>query len=471
MIIYIDITQLEKQRVNTGIQRLVKEFLQRALCSDSKTQYKIVKYNLKIKKMQLLQNDEVQLFIQDIKNFKFTKKETIDIESIKSKKTTILFDIDSPWNNPYKRNILYPILKNNGFIIYNFIYDMIPILLPQFVQNITIENFKPYIKTVCKYSDMVICDSSSAQKDFLKYKSSLGIKRNISTKVTPLGSSFLSHKNHLIEANYKDILNKKYILFVGTLEPRKNQEDVLDAFESISKKHAELNLVFIGIKGWKVDALIQRIESHPLKDERLFWFNNIDDDTLYHFYKNAFIVTYLSKYEGYGLPIVESLKHGNITITSNNSSMPEVGLTFADYVDDNNLKQLVSIICKYCENKELYNKKKKDIKENFNPISWDQFSNLIFQIIDNHKLKQEKQMNLNNLKNIIKSIPFLGWLTRWSYNLLKLNNLKHTVYQQQKQIKKQQKQIDKLIAQNSLSEVFDSKQAQEIFLDIKKSTK
>ena len=83
-----------------------------------------------------------------------------------------------------------------------------------------------------------------------------------------------------------------------------------------------------------------------------------------------------------------------------------------------------------------------------------------------------------SLKEKIKSTPIIGWLARWSYNLLKLNSLKHKVNQQQKQINeqkkqlnKQQKQIDQLLKQSSLSELFDSKQSEQVFIDIKKLIK
>jgi len=435
MTIYIDITQFERQRANTGIQRVVKEFLQRAMSSKAGT-YKVLIYNQKSKKMQQVQNTEVKLFLKDIKNFQFKKRRTINIEEIKVVKKTIFLDIDSGWNAPYKRDKLYPILKSNGFLIFNFIYDLIPVLLPQFVQNITIKNYKSFIKTVFKYSDMVILNSNSAQNDFLNYKKSLNIKRKISTEVVGLGSNFIAIKTPVDNPMIKTVLNKKYILFVGTLEPRKNQEDVLNAFDALSKKHKDLNLVFIGMKGWRVDKLIDRINSHILKDKRVFWFNRIDDTTLFHFYQNAFLVTYLSKYEGYGLPIIESLQHNNITITSKNSSMPEVGLDFTDYIEDDNLNQLTDTIALYCDNTKLYNQKKEYIKEHFKARTWTEFCDDVFSAMEGFKK--------SHLKKNIKAIPFFGWLARWSYNLLRLNNLKHTVHQQQQLLKKQQQQIKEL---------------------------
>jgi len=438
MTVYIDITQLEKQRVNTGIQRVVKEFLQRAITSKQDISYKVLLYNTKIQKMQLLQNKDVALFLKDIKNFQFLNKQVINIESIKPEQTSIFFDIDSAWNAPYKREELYPILKNNGFYIANFIHDLIPILLPQYVQKVVIDNYKPFIEAVYKYSDTVLFNSTSSKNDFLDYKAVLKIKRDISTKVVGLGSDFKTQQTNpsTLSPTLNAILNKKYILFVGTIEPRKNHEDVFDAFNILSKKYPDLNLVFIGIKGWKNDTFMQKIASHPLKEKRLFWLNNIDDDTLYHFYKNAFVVTYLSKYEGYGLPIVESLQHGNITITSNNSSMPEVGLDFADYIDNFSINQLVQMVSLYIEDQEHYNQKKQHIKQNFKTLSWDEHATLIFNTLN---IKKRTSLQ-TTLKNKIKSIPLIGIAARWLNNLARLNNLKHRLYISEQKIAKLQKQ-------------------------------
>jgi glycosyltransferase involved in cell wall biosynthesis len=439
----MDISQLERSRANTGIQRVVKEFLQRAVNDDSSATYKILAYNKKIKKMQQFSNEEVKLFCDDVSNYKFKSRKTINIETLKPQNISIFFDIDSAWNAPYKREKLYPILKRNGFYIFNFIHDLIPVLLSKYVQEVTIKNYKPFIETVYRYSDVVLFNSTASKNDFLSYKKRFNIQRDITTKVIGLGCDFLSTKIVVEDELLKSVLSKKYILFVGTIEPRKNHEEVLEAYDRLSHKYSDLNLVFIGMKGWKNDEFIQRIENHHLKDERFFWFNNIDDDTLYHFYENAFIVTYLSKYEGYGLPIVEALQHGNVTITSNNSSMPEVGRDYADYVDDGNLDQLVGIIKSYLDDDKKHQSKRDYIKS-FKPMSWDLFSQLIFkENNDFYKRKnREGKFLINNIKNKIKSIPLIGWFIRFIYNLIRLNNIKHTLFQQQKQIKAQKRQID-----------------------------
>jgi glycosyltransferase involved in cell wall biosynthesis len=391
MIIYLDITQLEKGRVNTGIQRVVKEFISRASICGS-IEYKIFIFKEKEDLVYILDNNEIDSFLRNIQTYEFKSKQEFDLLNFKPSEITALFDIDASWNVDFKRDKLYPILKENNFLIFNFIYDMIPILFKDLAHDLTVQNFGVFIDSVYKYSDLVMFDSQSAQDDFLKIKKDRGFNREISTRSIGLGSDFLEVQIEPVEKSIANILTKKYLLFVGTLEPRKNQEDVLNAFEVLSKKYDDLNLVIIGKKGWKIDHLAYRLDKHKLKNKKIFWLQNIDDNTLKQFYQNAFIVTYLSKYEGYGLPIAESLGYGNITIASKNSSMYEVGFDFADYVEYNSLNELVEIISLYSDNQDLYNLKKEYIKNNFLQPVWSKFYDSIYNIF----LNFEKSINLRS---------------------------------------------------------------------------
>lgn len=441
MTIYLDITQLEKQRITTGIQRVVKEFITKQVLKNTNTVYKLLIFNKQIKSFQLLDNTELEPFINNLSIYQFKNKKTIKIENIKSKQKTIFFDLDSSWNAPYKRDKLYPVLKQNGFLIFNLIYDLIPIYTPQFVQDIVVKNYKNYIKTVYKYSDYTICISKATQKDFLKYKKELNFTKPIKTSVVNLGSDFKKLNTTTKDKNLLAMQNKKYILFVGTLEPRKNHKEVLEAFDLLSKTYQDLNLIFVGIKGWGLDSFFQQLEKHPLKDKRLFWLKNIDDDTLFHFYQNAFLVTYLSKYEGFGLPIIESLQHGNITISSDNTSMPEAGLDFADYIKNNDSVKLAKTIETYLTNNKLYNQRKKYIKENFQAFTWENFAHEVYTILNTYK----------------KTKPsFISRLKKWIKNLLRLNNTNYRLQQLEQKVKVLQSENQTLKENKKLSSLLDN---------------
>jgi hypothetical protein len=182
---------------------------------------------------------------------------------------------------------------------------------------------------------------------------------------------------------------------------------MLLSFDVLSKKYPDLNLIFIGRQGWNVECFIKKLTEHPLLNKKIFWLNNIDDDTLGHFYKNAFIVTYLSKYEGYGLPIAESLLLSNITITSKNSSMYEVGRDFPDYIEYNSQNELVDIISLYVENNSLYQAKKDYIKKSYKTVSWDCFYQSIRNVLTNFEYSLEFRCKHNEtLQFVFISIDF-----------------------------------------------------------------
>jgi glycosyltransferase involved in cell wall biosynthesis len=382
MTLYVDISNYIDTRSHTGIQRVVREVILRLLGSNHKFTIKILYFNVEKQEFIALCQDEVKSFFDNTKVYQFSDlSHNININDIS--KEDIFLDMDGVWNVRLKRLYLYKILKINGAKIVNFIYDLVPILLPKYSHADTVRNFTMYIYSVFQYSDLVIFDSRSAEKDFLKVKSMVGNTRDISTRVAKLGSDIYIDKINVIESKYKSIFYKKYLLFVGTLEPRKNQKLMLDVFEKINKRYKDINLVFIGREGWNNDDLIHKIKNHPLLDKSLYWFNDISDDELVEFYKHAYINIYLSEYEGFGLPISESLSYGNITITSKNSSMYEVGKNFADYLIYNSFNELYELLELYIVDDKLYDNKKRYISKKYKPYSWDLTYNSIVTIFDN----------------------------------------------------------------------------------------
>lgn len=373
MTLYLDISHFLKTRLSTGIQRVVVEFLARVINDTYKVH--IIHFDTDSNRYKALLNDEVKLFLQDIRNYRF--KNSLDIELFTpSNENRIFFDIDVVWNSEPKRETLYKKLKSYNFKIHNIIYDLIPIIHPEFFYMQTKENFPNFLYSVYKQSDFIFFISNSTQNDFYKTQKTTNINRKIPSKVLLLGSDF-SSKSSNIQTKYSDLLTKKYILFVGTIEPRKQQDLALKAFENVYKYHNDLHLVFIGKVGWKVDDFIDRINTHPLKDKNLHHLTDVNDATLTQFYKNAFLVSYFSKYEGYGLPIAESLFYHNITITLKNSSIYEVGGKNADYLTTNLAQNLEQLILFYLENKTSYKNRKQYIKSHYKNNSWDTFYNLL----------------------------------------------------------------------------------------------
>jgi glycosyltransferase involved in cell wall biosynthesis len=128
-------------------------------------------------------------------------------------------------------------------------------------------------------------------------------------------------------------LPEEFILFVGTVQPRKNIEGLIEAFR-ILKEEFRLphSLVITGCKGWEYSEVFKRIDAYGLND-KVKWIGYVDYKDLPALYSMADVFVLPSYYEGFGLPIIEAMACGTPVITSNVSSMPEVAGDAAIFID------------------------------------------------------------------------------------------------------------------------------------------
>jgi glycosyltransferase involved in cell wall biosynthesis len=117
---------------------------------------------------------------------------------------------------------------------------------------------------------------------------------------------------------------RSYIFAVGTLEPRKNLIQALDAFGDLpAAARARFPLIIAGMKGWLSDDLNRRLRKHEESGE-VRWLGYVSKDELPFLYSGSRMLVYPSLYEGFGLPVLEAMASGVPVITSNRASLPEV---------------------------------------------------------------------------------------------------------------------------------------------------
>ena len=154
-------------------------------------------------------------------------------------------------------------------------------------------------------------------------------------------------------------IKKPYILFIGTLEPRKNVQMLIQAFNNLKKEHnLPHQLVLVGGNGWMCDDILKEIESSDYKND-IIRPGYVADADLPAFINGADVFVYPSFYEGFGLPILEAMQCGTSVITSHVSSMPEVGGKACLYIDPNDKTELSEQIYKVVSDVSL----QKDLSE------------------------------------------------------------------------------------------------------------
>jgi glycosyltransferase involved in cell wall biosynthesis len=183
-------------------------------------------------------------------------------------------------------------------------------------------------------------------------------------------SSLPSDKSRL-DLQQKYNLPHKYILFLGTIEPRKNILGLLQGFE-LATHHIppDIHLVIAGSNGWNNQAIFAFYKNTPLKN-RIHHIGYIEPNYKPLLYREAQLFVYPSFYEGFGFPVLEAMASGTPVITSSRSSLPEVGGSAVYYTNPNKPASVAEGICRIITNPELKNRLQKDGLLQSNNFSWE----------------------------------------------------------------------------------------------------
>lgn len=199
-------------------------------------------------------------------------------------------------------------------------------------------------------------------------------------------ASLTPHIYPMNELKTKYNISDNFLLFVGTLQPRKNIVRIIEAFAMLKKRKTEndeqdLQLVIIGRRGWHYDEILAAPAKYGLKDSVKF-LDFVPDEDLVLFYQHAQVFVWPSLYEGFGLPVLEAMKFGCPVITSNVSSLPEAGGDAALYVDPENVEEIKNAIEKVMTDTKLREEMIAKGKKQVGKFSWEKAARETLQIVE-----------------------------------------------------------------------------------------
>lgn len=174
--------------------------------------------------------------------------------------------------------------------------------------------------------------------------------------------------NEECKAKIKNLIDHQFILTVGHLEPRKNYDRLIDAFQKIKPKlRKSTKLVIIGKKGHKFDSTIQKIEDDP----DILFLNFISQELLNWLYKNARLFVFPSFYEGFGFPPLEAGMHGTVSAVSKISSIPEVCGDAVLYFNPTDVDDIATVMLQGINNDAKRLELKEEMKKQLQKFSWE----------------------------------------------------------------------------------------------------
>jgi glycosyltransferase involved in cell wall biosynthesis len=351
----------------TGVANYVWNLIKNLLEMDSENQYTLF-FDFKVRDKDVKRfshpNVKVKFFpFSDYKKYMpAAYSEILGMATLAREKIDILHTTSPLYRVP---------ASYRGKIVTTF-YDFAPYRVPELFPKISTAKLKTLYSFAAKKSDRIIAVSESTKRDARKF---LGFpEEKISTIHNGIDKRFFEDDGFT-----KDDVKKaygilgKYILFLGTLEPRKNLSRVLEAFAKFkkdSKGDFDYQLVVAGKKGWLTEEYFQQVKDLEIEDEVIFT-GYVGGDELKPLYSNAEFFVMPSLYEGFGQTIVEAMACGAPCLVSKVSSIPEIVGEAAYFIDPRDTEGIVKGMAELATNKELRDKLSVAGKEQARKFSWE----------------------------------------------------------------------------------------------------
>ncbi len=274
---------------------------------------------------------------------------------------------------------LYELKKSVGLSVLLFAYDLIPVYLPHLCVGDVSSVFSRYFVDLAWCADRILCISKCTQKDLSNFLENVGAPKPPSA-VIRLGSDVAHFKGDL-SAPVKQACAKPFLLFVSTIERRKNHEAIYKAYLLLLQRgRRDLpRVVFVGMNGWGISDFLADLRFDPRVKDTFVLLHHVTDSELSYLYQKASFTLYPSLYEGWGLPLAESLAYGKFALASNAASLPEVGGDLVDYIEPLDVRSWADKIAYYLDHPAELEVRNRRIVEKYRPASWESCAKSVFE--------------------------------------------------------------------------------------------
>ncbi|CAA2141974.1 glycosyltransferase family 1 protein [Hyphomicrobium sp. ghe19] len=235
--------------------------------------------------------------------------------------------------------------QHPGFRFVVLVHDFIPLINKVYRNRLGTRQFRRWFRDAARSADEFICISDNTQADFMLHWRRCGGQGVPRCRVVTNPHEFLSvsdtrnqpmSNGELSAETFLANRNRRYLLTVGTLSSHKNLERLLSAWNTLNFfRDPEADLVIVG------DNDPRDVRSLSPIRRNVFLFQKPPDDILKLLYMNAFCSIFPSLYEGWGLPVGESLWFGKVCLCSKSSSIPEVGQDMCPYFDPYSTEEIL----------------------------------------------------------------------------------------------------------------------------------
>lgn len=375
VIVYVDVTSTIAAESMTGIQRVTTEVVERLLAGadDYGLDVRLVGWTHWLKRWRRV---PVWEFARGPGQAKTRRRIWWNrLRKLRARREelggpAVFLDIDAAWQVLLPRARLLPELRAKGVEVVNVHYDLTPVLFPDYFAHSLLAVFEDFIRAEEQYATRIVCISKAVADELTRHAG-----RALPITVVPLGI------DHIVRsASVRTQSSRRTLVHVGTIEPRKGIETVVAAFDRLAPEFDDLDLLLIGREGWKAADIAARVRAHREFGHRLRWIEGASDDVVARALADAFCVLVASRYEGYGLPVVEALARGAVVVSTNGGALGEVAPDLVDLVPVGDADAMAVAVRRYLVDLDVWQERRQRI-EAWTPPSWDDTTTAIVRVI------------------------------------------------------------------------------------------
>ena len=323
------------------------------------------------------ENNITHIALSDEKMFlHYEPYENITTEEVSFSKSDLVVGFGANWDIDGYNKVIKNI-KQKGVLYSCLIYDIIPLKYPYTYGPGFSSIYKSWLLDTISIADHLFAISENTKTDVEELMPSIKNYR-CNLDVIRLGDEIEKvAKNNDVKS---EILNlSPFILTVGTIEYRKNHITLINAYRLlVSEGNMDLPaLVIVGRPGWLDNSLAYQIENDPSIHNLVHVYSDVSDDDLDYLYRNCLFTVYPSIYEGWGLPVAESLRYGKQCITSNSSSMLEIAPELTRFAHPLKVEEWARSIYELTNDPDMLARENSKVSESYLGTTWEQCANEI----------------------------------------------------------------------------------------------
>jgi len=260
--------------------------------------------------------------------------------------------------------------RRRGVRVLRMIYDLIPTIKPQWVDEPTVRQVTGWVRNVLTESDHVLTISEFSRSEIARYCAESGLHLP-PTSVVRLGDELGSSHDETPPLP-RFVPRRPFFVCVSTLDVRKNHRLLYDAWQVLAARDPENcpDLVCLGVPHVLVNDLMHEVRHDRAVNGRIHVLHGIEDAELAWYYRHCAATIYPSRYEGWGLPVAESLAHGRLCLASNATSIPEISPDLPEFFHPLDALGLVALVERTLRDPDWVRSREAEIRSRFVPTPW-----------------------------------------------------------------------------------------------------